>query len=158
MAYPINKIEQITAINPAGPSYTPHGSNVYTFDAIPKGPPQNRPVQEVRIAAREGVDGVMLVATGKRGKPFQLVTRRYVNPASVNPFALLAAYQSCIGIDYGVAVTHRDLLYWPCDVVAVEFAADQPAVHSWSKAPVSGYLSPSNEVLCVWTMVPRDVV
>jgi hypothetical protein len=156
MAYPVNKIEQITAIATDPVGYTPHGSNVYTFDSFLVGPPQNRPVEELRVVSREGVDGVMLVATGKRGKPFPLVTRRYVNPATVDPFTVLGNYQSLIGIDFGVAVTQRDLLYWPCDVLSVDFAIDQPALRRWTKAPVSGYLSPSLELLCLWQLIPRD--
>lgn len=115
--------------------------------------------EQVQVINRPGVDYHGLRKLGKRGPPFRMRSIEYIefdtNVATTlaNASQQLADYKALIGDTLGVKATQRDLDYFPCDVLTVEYEAPPARVASVAGSLVN---DAAVRLACVWTLVMRQ--
>ena len=107
--------------------------------------------EDVEIITRPGVDGIILRRLGKRGKPFDLISREDVASLTAGRQGI-SAYKDMIGGDAVVVIQNGVTLAPDYFVVAV-----RPLRLRAIATATGGLNPPSNAWLeCAWTLVAQD--
>lgn len=151
MPLPVRRIAAINTFTTGGsPTFTLVTARTYLFDDLLGSIAATE--RQIRVSVREGVDGQQLQDLGKRGAPFQLLSRVYVADLATC-WTALRAYQALVGEAKGVVVTQEGVHVWPCDVLGVQFARQPQTVASVVGSIVA---NPTALLECVWTLIARD--
>lgn len=122
----------------------------YSFDALSGKPiPARYRIQDLE---RVGVDFHGVRKLGRTGPQFRMVSTEYTETLAAAT-EQLARYQQLMGDSVGVKITHKDLEYFPADVLLVDFdSAPYPV------ANVSGSLvaNPTACLKCAWVFRLRN--
>lgn len=140
------KIEALTDITTG----TTDPLREYSFDALSGNPiPASSVIQDLD---RAGVDYHGIRKLGRMGPPFFMISTEYTETLAAATDQL-ARYHELKGDALGVKITHKDLEYYPADVLAVDFA-----VAPYRVANVSGSLvaNPTACLKCQWVFRLRN--
>lgn len=122
----------------------------YNLDALQGTPDPATP--QIQSIDRLGVDFHGIRKLGRTGAPFQMTSAEYVETL-VAATEQLARYHELKGDAIGVKITHKDLEYYPADVLDVRFARAPYRVSNVSGSLVS---DPTACLRCVWTFRLRN--
>jgi hypothetical protein len=108
--------------------------------------------EQLEVIERFGIDSHGIRKTGKRGRPFQMLSIEYFAGDASTVFAQINLYRALIGAAHGVKLVQNDLALWAYDVLDAQFAQPVRKIGRLANA-----LTPTAdiEMRTLWTLKGR---